>query len=56
MLNERYLTNAFRITLALLVKSTTTTRELVTIIALARPPISHITSFSKMRSMTSALY
>ena len=32
------------------------TRELVTIIALARPPISGITSFSKMRNITSALY
>ena len=31
-------------------------RELATIIALARPPISGITSFSKIRSMTSALY
>src|SRR2546422_7876786 len=32
------------------------TRELVTIIALARPSISFMTSFSKMRSITSDLY
>ena len=32
------------------------TRELVTIIALARPSMSGITSFSKMRSITSDLY
>jgi hypothetical protein len=31
-------------------------REVVTLIALARPPMSGITSFSKIRSINSALY